>query len=102
MSYRQIGRASGSAMRVVRKAGGRSVKGGFHGTPLCLMALLATASSLMTGRAGADPIHYAVNGHWYEAVEVPQGIPWETAVAQASARGYDGLPGHLATITSLG
>ena len=35
------------------------------------------------------------NGHWYEAVSVPEGLTWLQAKAEAEARG-----GYLATLTS--
>ncbi len=58
---------------------------------LCL-GLLTTVSS----PAGAGS-YWSANGHYYEAVYVPQGVTWqEAAAACAAARGY------LATITSAG
>ena len=41
------------------------------------------------------PISAGGNGHYYEAVLVPEGISWDDAKAAAEAKG-----GHLVTITS--
>jgi hypothetical protein len=51
------------------------------------------------------PVLFEENGHYYEFVEVPDPFAppnnsWATASAAASARTYNGLTGHLATITS--
>ncbi len=40
------------------------------------------------------------NGNFYEVVLVPTGITWPEAKAAADARTYNGVQGHLATITS--
>jgi hypothetical protein len=49
--------------------------------------------------AVADPVQWTVesggNGHWYELVQVPNGIGWAQAGAAAEASG-----GYLATLTS--
>jgi hypothetical protein len=39
-------------------------------------------------------------GHTYEVVWSPAPLTWEDACAQAEARQWGGVPGHLATITS--
>jgi hypothetical protein len=39
------------------------------------------------------------NGHYYQLVEVPEGITWTSARTAAAAKQYNGMPGHLATIT---
>jgi len=44
--------------------------------------------------AKADPVRYAANGHYYEAVRAPDGITRDDAGAAAFAKG-----GYLATIT---
>jgi hypothetical protein len=43
----------------------------------------------------ADLVQWTVNGHWYEAVPVVEGMTWADAEADAVAQG-----GYLATITS--
>jgi hypothetical protein len=43
----------------------------------------------------AQKVQWSGNGHYYEAVYVPNGIYWDEANAQAKAAG-----GHLVTITS--
>lgn len=50
--------------------------------------------------AGATPIQWAGNGHWYDAVAVPGNVNWVEANALASSSSYVGLSGHLVTITS--
>jgi hypothetical protein len=52
--------------------------------------------------AHAAPMQWSVNGHWYEAVSVPNGITWDQANAAASTSVFMGMTGHLATITSAG
>src|SRR5207247_1453618 len=46
------------------------------------------------------PVYNPANGHWYQAVPIPGGIPWPAARAAAAAQSYAGYPGHLVTITS--
>lgn len=58
-----------------------------------LMSMLAVGA-LCVGTAGAAPVQWAGNGHWYEAVSAP-GITWNAASAAAQAAG-----GYLATLTS--
>jgi hypothetical protein len=45
-------------------------------------------------------VYNPANGHWYQAVRMPGGIPWHAARAAAEQLSYAGYPGHLATITS--
>jgi hypothetical protein len=54
----------------------------------------------LSGPASAAPVHNTDNGHYYEAVARPQGITWDAARAEAEGRSYNGLHGHLATLTS--
>ena len=63
------------------------------GACLLLATVLPTAVS-------AAPVRDAANGHYYEAVSQSQGITWDAADAAANARVFNGLQGHLATITS--
>jgi hypothetical protein len=44
------------------------------------------------------PVCWSANGHCYEFVRAD--ITWPDALAAAAGRNYQGLPGHLATITS--
>ncbi|MBX3365079.1 MAG: immunoglobulin domain-containing protein [Phycisphaeraceae bacterium] len=48
----------------------------------------------MAGLAGAEPVQWQGNGHWYEVIVVPD-VNWGTARDAAVLRG-----GYLATITS--
>ena len=50
--------------------------------------------------AGAASIMNPDNGHYYEAVARSAGISWNAANAAANARMFQGMHGHLATITS--
>lgn len=49
--------------------------------------------------AGAVPIQWSSNSHYYEAVFAPY-LSWTSARAAAEAASYLGSNGHLATITS--
>ena len=60
-------------------------------------ALLATIA-LGPASAGADPIQWSGNGHWYELVE--DVVTWPEAEMLAEARSWNEKPGYLATITS--
>ncbi len=53
---------------------------------------------LLVSQGDAVPVQFAQNGHWYEYV--PERLSWEPALASAATRSYDGLAGHLATVTS--
>ena len=46
------------------------------------------------------PIYNPENGHYYELINVPEGITWEDAKNAAQSLSYSGMNGHLATITS--
>jgi Protein of unknown function (DUF642) len=48
----------------------------------------------------AAPVQYATNHHYYEVVFQSQGITWDAANTAANARTFNGLQGHLATMTS--
>src|SRR5262249_59145340 len=48
---------------------------------------------------GAPPVYNPANGHWYQEVHGPN-LTWAQARDAAAALEYDGLPGHLASITS--
>jgi hypothetical protein len=58
---------------------------------------------LLIGIAGtgqASPVQWATNGHYYDAITVNGGIAWDNANASANSLTYDGMQGHLVTITS--
>jgi hypothetical protein len=64
---------------------------------LAVCSLAAFAAS-----ASADPVQWPTNGHWYEVVEPSGGLNWTDADLAARGRTWQGIPGHLATITSQG
>ena len=47
--------------------------------------------------ASSEMAYYPATGHWYEAVNVPEGITWDTAYTNAINRG-----GYLCTVTNDG
>jgi hypothetical protein len=49
--------------------------------------------------AQAEPVQWVSNGHWYDVVDA-SAINWLEANAVASAKQFNGLKGHLVTITS--
>lgn len=49
--------------------------------------------------AGATPVQWSGNGHFYDVVHV--GVTWDDAKLAAEASTFMGVPGHLATITSV-
>lgn len=67
----------------------------FHSVPV-LLALIACSFPFA---AGSTPVYWdpadGGNGHYYDAVDVTNGITWPEAVSAATAAG-----GHLCTITS--
>jgi hypothetical protein len=69
---------------------------------VCSLGCLSLLGALLfTGVGHADPVRYPTNGHYYEAVSVPEGISWEAANAAANASTFNAMHGHLATITTL-
>jgi hypothetical protein len=51
--------------------------------------------------AFAAPVQNPANGHWYELVQSQQGfIDWAVARNAAATLNFNGMHGHLATITS--
>jgi|WetSurMetagenome_2_1015567.scaffolds.fasta_scaffold60482_2 hypothetical protein len=72
----------------------------YLGIIICLIVLHGTLAL----RAEAAPTLWGDNGHYYEFVEVfDWGTNhWEMASAAAAASIYNGVYGHLATITSEG
>ena len=49
--------------------------------------------------AQAEPAQWVANGHWYDVVDA-HAINWLEANAVANAQQFNGLKGHLVTITS--
>ena len=65
--------------------------------------LLAIAVIMPVGQTWASIVEWSVldggNGHFYEFVD--DHVTWPVAYADANSRMFMGLPGHLATNTSL-
>lgn len=63
----------------------------------------AIGLGLWAGVASAVPTQWTVesggNGHWYELSDYR--LNWDQARADAASRSHQGLPGYLATVTSL-
>jgi hypothetical protein len=67
---------------------------------LALPALLLALAALP---AGASPVQWSGNGHWYDVVVVENGVTWDAARQLAQALpATNGLNWDLATITSAG
>ncbi len=64
------------------------------GTLLAAALLLVPATTVRS----AGPVLNPANGPWYETV--PGAISWMNAHTASQKKAYQGLPGHLATITS--
>jgi hypothetical protein len=71
---------------------------------LVTAALCGGMVFLVASPASAQPIQWDItgggNGHWYEIVLPDTDINWADANDQANASIYNGLPGHLLTVTS--
>jgi hypothetical protein len=52
----------------------------------------------MVIKANSEPVQWEKNGHWYQAID--GSFTWIQAFVDAKSRSHDGLPGHLATLTS--
>jgi hypothetical protein len=61
---------------------------------VCLLAAVLPAVAL------AAPVQYDRNGHYYDVVSRSAGITWSVANEEAAALTFNGMHGHLATITS--
>jgi hypothetical protein len=63
---------------------------------------LGMALLLLGTVAKADPLLFSGTGHYYELKGLPDdgNWSWDIAVAAAQASTYNGMQGHLATITS--
>jgi hypothetical protein len=51
--------------------------------------------------APLQPVYNPANGHWYQVVTPTSELSWQQAREAAAALSHAGLPGHLATVTSL-
>jgi hypothetical protein len=69
-------------------------------TFLKALGILILLTVMLPGVAAADPIKDPDNQHYYDVVAVPAGISWDAANAAAADSYYNGLKGHLVTITS--
>lgn len=63
------------------------------------LGLLISCASINC--ASATPVYYSETGHYYEAIAAP-GISWIEAKRAAESRTYNGIKGHLVTLTSQG
>jgi hypothetical protein len=52
------------------------------------------------GQSGGGPVLNPANCHYYEAIAVSEGILWPAANASAESHTFNGVQGHLVTITS--
>jgi hypothetical protein len=70
---------------------------------ICIFFLCVFVHGLLTNfvssGAQAEPAKWVSNDHWYDVVDAP-GINWFEANAASSAQQFNGLKGHLVTITS--
>ena len=58
------------------------------------------ASLLLAAPAFGAPMQWT-NGHWYDVIDFDGGT-WTEALNAAASSTYNGLAGHLATVTSQG
>ncbi len=63
------------------------------------LALSGLLLPILNGTVLADPVQWMGNGHWYELVD-HAGISWTQANALADGSEFNGMAGHLVTITS--
>ena len=61
--------------------------------------VLLLVSSLCIVCVNATPILNPENGHYYDIITSP-GITWEQSNTAAQSLTYEGVNGHLATVTS--
>ena len=74
-------------MRIIK------AKTALYGLMLGLLLLAATTT------AGANPVQFNENGHYYEFVP-DYAIPWDDAKTAAELKSHLGVQGHLATVTT--
>ncbi len=68
-------------------------------TPTPTSTVTPTPTPLPFGRTVNPPV-FTGNGHFYEAVTVSGGINWFDAKVAAELRTFEGMQGHLATVSS--
>ncbi len=56
------------------------------------------SSFIVTGTVSAAPVQWSGNGHWYEMILDSK--LWSDAKADSEKHSYNGMTGHLVTITS--
>ena len=70
---------------------------------ILVVLVVGAMLSGFTGGASATPIQWVgsgANNNWYELVDAPN-TTWTDANTAASSMTYNGLTGHLATLTSI-
>jgi hypothetical protein len=68
---------------------------------LLSFTVLFTLTGAGLSSAAAEPVLNPINGHYYELLETSSALNWYEAGAAAGALEYKGLPGYLATITTV-
>jgi hypothetical protein len=68
-------------------------------TGIGLVGLIGLSLLVPSRPAGAAPIEWAGNGHFYDAI-ASGGLAWSSARRRAEAMTHQGMKGHLATLTS--
>ena len=65
-------------------------------------SLVAIAAPFATANAGiiTNAVRNPANGHWYAAVAIQGGIVWADARGAAELDTFNGVSGHLVTLTS--
>jgi hypothetical protein len=81
-------RGSGASSRILAQV--------LLGAALVLFVLFGAARGVRAG----SPLYNPANGHWYQEIAAEGGINWADARAAAETLTHEGLPGHLATVTS--
>lgn len=69
----------------------------------CIIILMLSFLLLVSATPNllhAQPVQNPTNGHWYELIILSGGLTWEQARDFAATFSSNGLPGHLATVTS--
>ena len=67
---------------------------------ICILVLLIVASFVSLPAEGAGPVFNSTNRHYYQLVEVANGINWYDAKTSAESMKCHLMTGYLATITS--
>jgi hypothetical protein len=72
----------------------------FNISVLIGMMVIASVAFIAEINVHSEPVQWEVNGHWYDAIGFTEEITWIEAFFHARKQTYQGLPGHLATLTS--